>query len=120
MAMPNDADEHPGEPAAASGGLPSVAAPSIEPAAPAPSPVAHDDVHEEPIRSEAASARAARASAARPSSSMPRAAILTWRPDDMPGAAGTEVAAAARASSRAGGRRFALLAAGLTLAAATG
>jgi hypothetical protein len=120
MAMPNDADEHPGEPAAASGGLPSVAAPSIEPAAPAPSPVAHDGVHEEPSRSEAASARAARASAARPSSGMPRAAILTWRPDDRPGAAGPEVAAAARASSRAGGRRFALLAAGLTLAAATG
>jgi hypothetical protein len=119
MAMPNDAGEHHGEPVpAASGDLPTVAAPSIE--ASAPSSNAHDGARDEQIRSEAASAQAAGASAAKPSPGMPRAAILTWRPDDRPGATGPEGAAAARASSRAGGRRFALLAAGLTVAAAIG
>ena len=65
-------------------------------------------------------AQAADASSAKPSSGLPRAAILTWRPDERPGARDPEPAETARATARAGGRRFAMLAAGLTLAAALG
>jgi hypothetical protein len=119
MAMPNDAGEHHGEPAAAaSGDLSTGAAPSTE--ASPPSSVAHPGAHEERIASEPASAQAAGASAAKPSPGLPRAAILTWRPDERPGAPDPEPASAARASARTGGRRFAVLAAGLTLAAAIG
>jgi hypothetical protein len=108
MAMPNDAGEHHGEPAAAaSGDLSTGADPSIEPSAPS------SGASEERIRPEAASS-------AKPSAGLPRAAILTWRPDERPGAPGPEPADSARATARAGGRRFALLAAGLTLAAAIG
>ena len=117
MAMPNDAGEHHGEPAApASGDLSTVAATSIE--LPASS---HGGAKEERIRSEAAGGEPAGASSAKPSSGLPRAAILTWRPDERPGAPGPEPVETARtAAARAGGRRFALLAAGLTLAAAIG
>jgi hypothetical protein len=114
MAMPDDAGEHHGEPAAAaSGDLSTGGDPSIE--ASAPSSGAHDGAHAERIRPEPAAA-----SAAKLSSGLPRAAILTWRPDERPGAPGPEPADTARATARAGGRRFALLAAGLTFAAALG
>jgi hypothetical protein len=112
MAMPNDAGEHHGDPAAASGDHPTDAAPAIEVSASSSS--AHDRAEQakiDPPKAEAAGASAPPASA-----SMPRAAILTWRPDERPGAVDPEPATAARA----GGRRFALLAAGLTLAAALG
>jgi hypothetical protein len=107
MAMPNDAGEHHGDPAAAADNLPTDAAPAIE--ASASSSSAHDGAHEERAKPEAA---------ARPSPGMPRAAILAWRPDERPGHIDPEPVTAAR--SRAGGRRFAMLAAGLTLAAALG
>jgi hypothetical protein len=114
MAMSNDAGEHHGEPAApASGDLSTVAATSIEPPA-----SSHDDAKEERIRPEAAGGEPAGASSAKPG--LPRAAILTWRPDERPGAPGPEPVEMARTAARAGGRRFALLAAGLTLAAAIG
>jgi len=112
MAMPNDAGEHHGEPAAAaSGNLSTDAAHSSEPAAPSFSvrPA------EEGITPEATGA-----SSAKPSPGLPRAAVLTWRPDERIGASGPDTVDAARPSARAGGRRFALLAAGLTLAAAIG
>jgi hypothetical protein len=119
MAMPNDAGEHHGEPAAAASGDPSTGAdPSIEPSA--SSSGAHDGAREERIRPEAMNAQAAGAASAKPSPGLPRAAILTWRPDERPGAPGPEPADTARATARAGGRRFALLAAGLTFAAALG
>jgi hypothetical protein len=119
MAMPTDAGEHHGEPAAAaSGDISTGAAPSIEPTA--PSSVAHEGVHEERITPEPIGAQAAGASSAKPSPGLPPAAILTWRPDERPGAPGPEPIEPARATARAGGRRFALLAAGLTLAAAVG
>jgi hypothetical protein len=114
MAMPDDAGEHHGEPAAAaSSDLATGGDPSIE--ASAPSSGAHDGAHAERIRPEPAAA-----SAANPSAGLPRAAILTWRPDERPGAPGPEPSDTARATARAGGRRFALLAAGLTFAAALG
>src|ERR1700724_2529559 len=114
MAMPDDAGEHHGEPAAAaSSDLATGGDPSIE--ASAPSSGAHDGAHAERIRPEPPAA-----SAANPSAGLPRAAILTWRPDERPGAPGPEPADTARATARAGGRRFALLAAGLTFAAALG
>jgi hypothetical protein len=117
MAMPNDAGEPHGEPtAAASDDLPSVAAPSID--ASEPSSIAHQGAREERIRPEAVNAQAAEA-AAKPAP-MPRAAVLTLRPDERPGAAGPETVEAVRATARSGGRRFALLAAGLTFAAAIG
>jgi hypothetical protein len=115
MAMPNDAGEHHGEPAAASD-LPADAAPTIEATATSSS-IVNDSAREEPTKSEAARAPA---EAAKPASSMPRAAVLAFRPDERPSAPGPESEDAARASSRAGGRRFAMLAAGLTLAAAIG
>jgi hypothetical protein len=131
MAMPNDVGEHEGEPAAAaSGDIPTVAAPSIDPAAPEPSSIASDGDRDQPIQSEAASAQAkaaptpasttpaADAPPAKAPPSMPRAAVLVLRPDDKPGSAAPESAAAA--SPRSSGRRFALLAAGLTVAAAVG
>src|SRR6516225_2688387 len=110
MAMPNDAGEHHGEPAAA-GNLSTDAAPSSEPAAPSSSvrPA------EEGITPEATGA-----SSATPSPGLPRAAVLTSRPDERIGASGPDTVDAARPRARAGGRRFALLAAGLTLAAAIG
>src|SRR5262245_31163472 len=114
MAMPDDAGEHHGEPAAAASGEISTGADrAIE--ASASSSGAPEGA--ERIRSEAAGASSAKSSAG-----LPRAAILTWRPDERPGAPGPEPveAEAARATARAGGRRFALLAAGLTLAAAMG
>jgi hypothetical protein len=112
--MPNDAGEHHGEPAAAaSGDISTGADPSIE--ASALSSSAPDGAREERIKPEPAAA-----SAANPSAGLPRAAILTWRPDERPGAPDPEPAEAARATARAGGRRFAMLAAGLTLAAALG
>src|ERR1700724_3529313 len=115
MAMPNDAGEHHGEPAApASGDLSTVAATSIEP----PASSHEDGAKEERIRPEAAGGEPAGASSAKPG--LPRAAILTWRPDERPGAPGPEPVETARTAARAGGRRFALLAAGLTLAAAIG
>src|SRR5262249_9151258 len=114
MAMPNDAGEHHGEPAAAaSGDLSTGADHSIEPSA--PSCEANDGAREERIKHEAAGA-----SAAKPWHGLPRTAILTWRPDERPGAPDPEPVETARATARAGGRRFALLAAGLTLAAALG
>src|SRR5437588_913057 len=114
MAMPDDAGEHHGEPAAAASGDHSTGGdPSIEPST--PSSGAHDGAHAERIRPEPAAA-----SAAKPSAGLPRAAILTWRPDERPGAPGPEPSETARATARAGGRRFALLAAGLTFAAALG
>jgi hypothetical protein len=117
MAMPNDAGEHHGEPAAAaSGDISTGATPPIEPSV--PSSVAHEGAHEERITSEAVDAQAAGASSPKPPPGLPRAAILTWRPDERPGAPGPEPVETGRA--RAGGRRFALLAAGLTLAAAIG
>src|SRR5262249_5752300 len=107
MAMPNDAGEHHGEPAAAASGDPStVAATSID-----PSTTSHDDAKEQRIHSEAVNAQPSGASSAKPG--LPRAAILTWRPDDRPGAPGPETIETAQ-RARAGGRRFALLAAGLT------
>jgi hypothetical protein len=119
MAMPDDAGEHHGEPAAAASGDPSTGAdPSIEPSA--SSSRAHDGAREDRIRPQAMDAQAADASSAKPSSGLPRAAILTWRPDERPGAPGPEPSDTARATARAGGRRFALLAAGLTFAAALG
>jgi hypothetical protein len=118
MAMPNDAGEHHGEPAAAaSGDLSTGADPSIEPSA---SSGAEDGAREELIRPEASGTQAAGGSSAKPSTTLPRAAILTWRPDERPGAPGPEPSDTARTTARAGGRRFALLAAGLTLAAAIG
>jgi hypothetical protein len=124
MAMSNDAGAHQGEPAAAaSGDIPTVGAPSIAPAAD-PSAIAHDGDREQP-KAETAPAPAAAAPAPAESASdakappaMPRAAVLVLRPDDKPGATAPE--AAGPASARASGRRFALLAAGLTLAAALG
>jgi hypothetical protein len=114
MAMPNDAGEHHGEPAAPASGDPSTGADhSIE--LPAPSCEAHDGTRQERIRHDAAGA-----SAAKPSAGLPRATILTWRADERPGAPDPEPAETARATARAGGRRFALLASGLTLAAALG
>jgi hypothetical protein len=119
MAMPNDAGEHHGEPAAAaSGNISTDAAPSNE--TPAPSSSAPGGAAEERIASEAPSAAAAAASAAKPSTGLPRAAVLTWRPDERIGASGPDTIEAERPRARAGGRRFALLAAGLTLAAAIG
>jgi hypothetical protein len=117
MAMSNDAGAHQGEPAAAaSGDIPTVGAPSITPATD-PSAIAHDGDREQP-KAEAAPAPAASTADAKASPAMPRAAVLVLRPDDKPGAAAPEAAGPAHA--RAGGRRFALLAAGLTLAAALG
>jgi hypothetical protein len=129
MAMSNDAGEHQGEPAAAaSGDIPTVAAPSIDPAAPEPSSIAGDGNRDQSSQTEAAAVQAAptpaaatpaaEAPAAKAPPSMPRAAVLVLRPDDKPGAAAPE--AAASASPRSGGKRFALLAAGLTVAAAIG
>jgi hypothetical protein len=112
MAMPDDAGEHHGEPAAAgSGDLSTGADHAIETSA--SSCEANDGAREERIKQEAAAA-----SAAKPSAGLPRAAVLTWRPDERVGAPDPEPAA--RATARAGGRRFAMLAAGLTLAAALG
>jgi hypothetical protein len=114
MAMPNDAGEHHGEPAAAaSGDISTGADRAIEISTP-PSG-AHEGARSEQIEPETAGA-----SAAKPSSGLPRAAILTWRPDGRPGAPDPEPVETARATARAGGRRFAMLAAGLTLAAALG
>jgi hypothetical protein len=114
MAMPNDAGEHHGEPAAAaSGEISTGAEPSIE--ASVLSSSAPKGAGEERIKPEPAAA-----SAAQPSAGLPRAAILTWRPGERPGAPDPEPAEAAGATARAGGRRFAMLAAGLTLAAAFG
>jgi hypothetical protein len=108
MAMPNDAGEHHGEPAAAASGEISTGTDhTIEPSA--SSSGATEGA--ERIRSEPTGA-----SSAKPSNSLPRAAILTWRPDERPGAPDPQP----RATARAGGRRFALLAAGLTIAAALG
>jgi hypothetical protein len=119
MAMPNDAGEHHGEPAAAaSGNLSTDAAPASEP--PAPSSSAPTGAAEETIKSEAPAVQAAAASSAKPSPGLPRAAVLTWRPEERIGAPGPETIDAERPRARAGGRRFALLAAGLTLAAAIG
>jgi hypothetical protein len=115
MAMPNDADEHHGEPAAASDVAD--AAPAIEATATSSS-IVNDSAREERIKSEPASAPAE--AATKPSPGLPRATVLAFRPDERPGAPEPESQAAARASSRAGGRRFAMLAAGLTLAAAIG
>ena len=118
MAMPNDADEHHGEPAAAaSGNVSTDATPSSEASAPSGTP---KDAADERITSEAPGAHAANVSSAKASPNLPRAAVLTWRPDERIGASGPETIEAARPSARAGGRRFALLAAGLTLAAAVG
>ena len=124
--MPNDAGEHQGEPAAAaSDEIPTVAAPSIDPA------VAPDGDKDQPaqpaVQAQAAPAEAAKATDAKPADAkaadkapptMPRAAVLVLPPEDKPGAAAPEAAAAPGA--RAGGKRFALLAAGLTMAAAIG
>jgi hypothetical protein len=119
MAMPNDAGEHHGEPAAASSGdISTDTAPSSD--APAPSSSAPIGAAEARITSEAPGAQAASASSAKPSPGLPRAAVLTWRPDERIGASGPDTMDAPRPSARAGGRRFALLAAGLTLAAAIG
>jgi len=119
MAMPNDAGEHHGEPAAAASGNTSTdAAPSIEPSAPSSSTPAGGA--EERITSAASGGQHTGASSAKPSPGLPRAAVLTWRPDERIGASGPDTVDTARPSARAGGRRFALLAAGLTLAAAIG
>jgi hypothetical protein len=124
MAMPNDVGEHQGEPAAAaSGDIPTVAAPSIDPVAAEPSSIASDGGRDQPTQSEAATAPAkaapdSAAPAAKAPPTMPRAAVLVLRPDDKPGAAAPDTAAPA--SPRSGGKRFALLAAGLTVAAAIG
>jgi septal ring factor EnvC (AmiA/AmiB activator) len=119
MAMPSDAGEHHGEPAAAaSGNISTDAAPSSE--SPAPSSGTHSGAAEEPIKSEIQGAQAAPASSARPAPNLPRAAVLTWRPEERIGASGPDTIEAERPRARAGGRRFALLAAGLTLAAAIG
>jgi hypothetical protein len=121
MAMSNDAGAHEGEPAAAaSGDIPTGGAPSIAPATD-PSAIAHDGDRELPkaevAPAPAAPAPSASTSDAKASPAKPRAAVLVLRPDDKPGATPE---AAASAGARAGGRRFALLAAGLTLAAALG
>jgi hypothetical protein len=114
MAMPNDAGEHHGEPAAAaSGDLSTGADHAIESSA--SSSGAHDGAGEGRIKPEASGA-----SSAKPSPGLPRAAILTWRPDERPGAPGPETVETARVTARTGSRRFAMLAAGLTLAAAIG
>jgi len=119
MAMPNDAGEHHGEPAAAaSENIPTDAAPSIEPSALSSSPAT--GAAEERITSAAPGAEAMGASSAKSSPRLPRAAVLTWRPDERIGASGPEIVDTAQPRARAGGRRFALLAAGLTLAAAIG
>jgi hypothetical protein len=117
MAMPNDAGQHHGEPAAASDALPADAAPAIEATATSSS-IDHDGVREQRIKSEPAAAQAE--APTKSPSGMPRATVLAFRPDERPGAPGPDAETAARASSRAGGRRFALLASGLTLAAAIG
>ncbi|MBV8752273.1 MAG: hypothetical protein JO328_05365 [Hyphomicrobiales bacterium] len=119
MAMPNDAGEHHGEPAAAaSGNISTDAAPANE--APAPVSSAPTGAAEERITSATPGAQAAPASSAKPAPNLPRAAVLTWRPEERIGASGAETVEAERPRARAGGRRFALLAAGLTLAAAIG
>jgi hypothetical protein len=119
MAMPNDAGEHHGEPAAAaSGNISTDAAPASEPSAPSSSPA--PGAAEERITSAAPGAQPTGASSAKPAPGLPRAAVLTWRPDERIGASGPDTVDTARPSARAGGRRFALLAAGLTLAAAIG
>jgi hypothetical protein len=126
MAMPNDVGEHPGEPAAAaSGDISTVAAPSIDPAAPEPSSIAPDGDHDQSTQTEAATAQAKAAPApaadvpaAKAPPAMPRAAVLVLPPGDKPGPAAPDTAASA--SPRSGGKRFALLAAGLTVAAAIG
>src|SRR5690242_14411534 len=116
MAMANDAGEHHGEPAApASGDLSTVAAISIEPPA-----SSHDGTNEWRIRPEAAGGDPAGASSATQSAGLQRTAIPTGRPDEQPGAPGAEPVETTRITARAGGRRFALLAAGLKLAAAIG
>jgi hypothetical protein len=116
MDLPIDAGAPRGEPAStASVDIPTVSAPSIDPAEPAPVDAA--GAHEHPSKAEAVPAHAASADAkTRPA--LPRAAVLVVRPDDKPGAAAPEPAASP--SPRSGGRRFALLAAGLTVAAAIG
>lgn len=113
----NDAGEHRGEPAAASDEPASDAAPAIEATATSSS-INHESARTEASESEPASAQTQ--SAPKSPSGMPRAAVLAFRPDERPGTPGRDAEAAARVSSRAGGRRFALLAAGLTLAAAIG
>jgi hypothetical protein len=127
-AMPNDAGEHQGEPAAAaSGDIPTVAAPSIDPAAVAPDgdrdQPAEPAAHVEPEPAQAAKAPDIKAPDikapdAKAPPTMPRAAVLVLPPEDKSGGAAPQPAAAP--SARAGGKRFALLAAGLTLAAAVG
>jgi hypothetical protein len=131
--MPNDAGEHQGEPAAAaSGDIPTVAAPSIDPAAVAPDgdrdQPAEPAAHVEPEPAQAAKAPDIKAPDikapdikapdAKAPPTMPRAAVLVLPPEDKSGGAAPQPAAAP--SARAGGKRFALLAAGLTLAAAVG
>jgi hypothetical protein len=127
MAMPNDVGEHHGEPAAAaSGDIPTVAAPSIEPTAPEPTSIAPDGDRDQSTQTEAATAQAeavpapaADVPAAKAPPAMPRAAVLVLRPDDdKPGAAAPNTASPA--NPRSSGKRFALLAAGLTVAAAIG
>jgi hypothetical protein len=119
MAMPSDAGEHHGEPAAAaSNNLSTDVAPPSEP--PASSSSAPTGVAQERIISEGPGAAAAAESSAKPSPSLPRAAVLTWGPDERIGASRPDTVDAERPRARAGGRRFALLAAGLTLAAAIG
>jgi hypothetical protein len=114
MDLPHDAGAPQGEPAStASNDIPHVDAPSIDPAASEPASIAAEAVHHERIEPEAMPAPAAKA---RPA--MPRAAVLVVRPDDKAGPEAPE--AAAPAAPRSSGRRFALLAAGLTLAAAVG
>jgi|GEM_PF-2283871 len=113
----NDAGEQHGEAAAASDHPASDAAPAIEISATSSS-INHDGARTQAIKSEPASTQAQ--SAPKSSSGMPRAAVLAFRPDERPGAPGGAPEAAARVSPRAGGRRFALLAAGLTFAAAIG
>jgi hypothetical protein len=122
MAMSTDVGEHQGEPAAvASGDIPVVAAPPLDPAAPQPSAVVSAAAPAEPTQIEVLSAQAPEAPAAKPEPIMPRAAILTLRPDDKPGAEATDAAAAAPPASRgSGGSRFPLLAAGVALAATIG
>jgi len=115
MDMPHDPGAPEGEPApTASDDLPTVAAPSIDPAESAP--VEPAGAREQPIAAQAAAAHGAAEAKARPT--LPRAAVLVLRPDDKPGAAAAEPAPSPR--PRTSGRRFALLAAGLIMAAATG
>ncbi len=113
----NDAGEHRGEAAAASDEPASDAAPAIEATATSSS-INHENARAEPSKSEPPSAQTQSAPKSPPG--MPRAAVLAFRADERPGAPGPDAEAAVRVSSRAGGRRFALLAAGLTLAAAIG